>query len=303
MDERIVPMNRVLWKFILQCFILPRRSKRNVARYEAIWTTEGSPFTLMHRSLTQKLQNALVDAGHHEMLVRCGMAYSDPDIYAALAEFKKAGCEKIIVLPLYPQSAFSVTAAVFDGVERALQKLNWDVACECIDNYHDNPAYIACIADTIRAAGFDVQSDDRLLFSFHSIPMNDIKAGDTFAEQTKKSCALIARELGIDAGSYLRGYQCRFDHGREWLKPYTSDVLSVVAQAQPKRLFYVCPNFAVDCLETLYDVEHEMKPQYLEFLKQEGIECVEGMFTYIPCLNDSDAHVAVLREVISSRIG
>lgn len=292
-DKRIAPMNRVLWWMILHGRILPLRTRRNEARYQSIWTDEGNPFTLIHNALLKKLSGACEDAH-----VVCGMSYSDPDIYAGLRQLKDAGCEEVTVLPLYPQSAYSTTGAVSDGVERALKKLKWNPKLQIIDNYHNNPRYIKAIADTIREAGFDPHSDDRIMFSFHSIPMTDIDAGDTYDKQTKTTCALVADELGIDRERCAIGYQCRFDRGREWLKPYATDVLSDLACETPNRLFFICPNFAVDCLETLYDIDQEIKPHYEQAIAAQGKKLTDDNFIYVPCLNSSDTHVEVLKDIL-----
>lgn len=302
MDERIVPMNKVFWWVLLHVHILPLRGRRNEVRYQTIWTEDGSPFTLYHTALEAKLSEAYRCAGCDEVSVACGMSYSHPDIYDALKRLKEAGCEKLEVLPLYPQSTSSTTGAVSDGVQRALKKLNWDINYHFIENYHDNPVYIKAIADSIRAAGFKADSNDRVVFSFHSIPMVDIEAGDTYDTQVETTCSLIADEVGIDESRRIIGYQCRFDSGREWLKPYTVDVLSDIAKEEPSRLFFVCPNFAVDCLETLYDIEYEIKPHYAQALEAEGRKFAEGDFVYVPCLNSSDAHVGALMDVLSSQV-
>lgn len=293
MNERIAPMNRVFWWMLLHWHILPLRARRNEAKYQSIWTEEGNPSTIIHDALIKKL-NAIDD----NTLVVSGMSYSDPNIYAGLTQLKEAGCTKINVLPLYPQSAYSTTGAVSDEVKKALKKLNWNPDYRIIEDYHDSSLYIKAMADSIRAAGFDSNSEDRIMFSFHSIPMKDIEAGDTYDKQTKTTCSLIADELGIDRARWMIGYQCRFDRGREWLKPYTVDMLSALSQEVPHRLFYVCPNFAVDCLETIYDVMQEIKPHYAQALADEGKTLADENFIYVPCLNDSDAHVEMLADVV-----
>lgn len=297
MDKRIAPMNRIAWWFILHLFILPKRGHASAEKYAKIWTDEGSPFAVAHEKLTYGL-NAQFKEENFDAVVRCAMSYSSPRVRDAIRELKKAQCTHLIVLPLYPQSASSTTGAVSDGIERALRKERWDVDCSFIDNYHDHPTYARAIAASIRHAGFEVDSDDKILFSYHSIPLTDIEAGDTYELQAGASSLQIAGDLNIERTRWTIGYQCRFDKGRDWLSPYTTDVLTRWAEADVGRIFFVCPGFAVDCLETLYDIDHELKPFYFDKIQEAGRRPISGDFVYVPCLDRSKAHVKVLADVI-----
>lgn len=297
MDKRIAPMNRVVWWFILHLAILPRRGRASAEKYEKIWTDEGSPFTVAHKRLQAGLATAFRDEGY-DAVVRCAMSYSEPSVLQCVREMKDAGCTRLVVLPLYPQSAYSTTGSVSDSVDRALRKTHWDVACSFIDNYHDDVTYIRALAASIKHAGFEVDSDDRILFSYHSIPLVDIEAGDTYELQTGASSLLIASELGIDRNRWTIGYQCQFDKGREWLKPFSRETLTRWAEAGVGRVFFVCPNFAVDCLETLYDIDYEIKPFYFDEIRKTGRTPQEDSFMYVPCLDRSRAHLKVLSDVL-----
>lgn len=296
-DRRIVPMNPIGWWLILHLFILPKRGKASAAKYRKIWTPEGSPFMIAHEKLCSGLDAQFKSEGL-PVVVRHAMSYSNPSMLGVLREFRTLGCSHVVVLPLYPQSAYSTTGSVHDGFDRAMKKLHWDVPFDFVEDYHNNATYVRSIAASIRHAGFSIESDDRLLFSYHSIPLNDIENGDTYELQTGASSVQIASELGIDRRRWTIGYQCRFDKGREWLTPFTADVLTRWAQAGVGRVFFVCPNFAVDCLETLYDIEHELKPFYFEQMKAAGRDPSPGDFVYVPCLDRSKAHVRVLSDVL-----
>lgn len=297
MDKRIAPMNRVGWWLILHLFILPKRGRISAEKYETIWTEEGSPFTVAHQKLAKGLEGLFVSEGCNAV-VRCGMSYSSPSMLEALQELKDSGCTKLIALPLYPQSALSTTGSVSDSVEHALRKTHWDVPCTFIDNYHDEITYVRALAASIKHAGFELNSDDKILFSYHSIPLCDIEAGDTYELQTGASSLQIAGELEVNRNRWTIGYQCRFDKGREWLTPYTTDVLTRWAEADVGRIFFVCPGFAVDCLETIYDIERELKPFYYEKIRQAGRVPAKESFVYVPCLDKSKAHVKVLVDVL-----
>ena len=333
---RIRPMNNPLWDFILNAFILPKRGIASAEKYRTIWTDEGSPFSIEHAKLQNNLEGYLdrrLKGDGCSAIIRQAMSFGAPLIRDAVAELRDLGCDRLIVLPLYPQSAHSTTLAVKDDVEKTLNEIGWSVPCDFVDNYHDDAAYIEALADTVRAAGFDAspESKDLLLMSYHSIPVRDIEAGDTYDKQTRKTSELIAETLGLRDDAWTIGYQCRFDKSRSWLEPFTKDVLAKLADdgvgsregrddagergereggcerggngGGGGRLFYMCPNFAVDCLETLYDIDHELKPFYLEKAEAAGHPVSDDGFRYVPCLNSSDAHVAALAGVIMKHLG
>lgn len=297
MDRRIAPMNRVGWWLILHLCILPRRGKVSAEKYKAIWSEEGSPFAVAHEKLVSGLSGVFEHEGRN-VVVACGMSYSEPSIRKAVRELKEAGCDRLIVLPLYPQSALSTTGSVSDSIGRELKKAHWDVPCDFVENYHGDPTYVKALASSLLHAGFAVDSTDKVLFSFHSIPLKDIEAGDTYELQAGSSSLQVAGELGIERSRWTIGYHCRFDKARDWLSPYTKDVLSRWAEADVGRVFLICPGFAVDCLETLYDIGHELKPYYFKEIRDRGREPIEENFVYVPCLDRSRAHVKVLSDVL-----
>ena len=315
MDRRIVPMNRTAWWFILHLFILPRRSRRSAAKYASIWGEKGSPLLVTQEELKCALQRAfeegeparperLEEPGR--VVVANGMSFGEPSIIAALEGLRLAGCERLLVLPLYPQSAFSTTAVVRDALQPALAALGWETSWQLIDNYHDNPAYVQAVAETVREAGFIPGSRDRLLFSYHSIPLKDLAAGDSYAQQCETSSRGIAAALGIGQGQWAIGYQCRFDRGRDWLAPFTKDMLAGWAKEEgPEgggRVFLVCPGFALDCLETLYDVPQELQPHYQAACAATGNPGQQGDFVYVPCLNSGRPHVRALCAVVADSL-
>lgn len=301
MDRHIVPMNPALWWVILHLFVLPQRGRASAAKYEKIWTEDGSPFALAHENLESRL-NELLRQEHIPAMVRCAMNYGEPSVCRCLQEMKDAECTHVVVLPLYPQSAYSTTGSVCDTVARAFKRIHWDVAYDIIDNYHENTAYISAIVHSIKDAGFNVDSDDVILFSYHSIPFVDINAGDTYPEQVKISSAQIAQELGIDRFRWTIGFHSRFDKEREWLSPFTHDIIMRWAQGGGKRVFLLCPNFAVDCLETLYDITYELEPLYLDYANVAERVSGKDNFVYVPCLNATDTHCRVLLSVLQPYI-
>ena len=276
MDPRICPMPRPVWWTLLHTHILGKRSRASAEKYEKIWTEEGSPLIAITTSLESGLNEYYADRGL-PVMVRAGMSYGKPQIKRVVKELKEAGCTELVVLPMYPQSAFSTTGSVSDGVEKAVRRARFKGDVCLIDGYGENATYVRAVAASIRNAGFSEESGDRLLFSFHSIPLKDIEAGDTYELQTGATSLAVAGELGLDRRSWTISYQSRFDKGRTWLSPFTRPTLVRLAQAaEPgSRLFMVCPNFAVDCLETLYDIPFELEPLYRAALAGEAVNAEE----------------------------
>lgn len=302
MDGRIAPMNRLVWWLLLHLVILPKRSKASAAKYREIWTEDGSPFQIAHEKLASGLQEAYRKEGL-DVVVRLAMSYGSPSLLQALRGLKSAGCGRLVVLPLYPQSAFSTTGSVRDGVARAVRKARWRGEVEVIDNYHDNPVYVRALAASLKNAGFDPDASDRILFSYHSIPLKDIDAGDTYELQTGATSLLVASELEIERKRWTISYQSRFDKGRDWLQPFTKETLRRWAVAGEGRVFFICPNFTVDCLETLYDVHHELAPVFYGAAREADVPKHAGSFVYVPCLNASKAHLRVLIDVLRPSVG
>lgn len=287
-DPRIRPMDSFIWDVILNRIIVPKRSKVSGSRYERIWMEEGSPLSVNMKSLASKLQNELES---DDFVVHHAMSYGEPSIYDALIDFRNEGCDQITAIALYPQSAYSTSYVVNDKIHNVLKDMNWNPGLRFIRNYSDDPLYHKAIANSIIEAGFNPDKDE-LLMAFHSIPMKDIEAGDTYAKQVESSTNNIVQQLNVPKGSWYVGFQCRFDKSRKWLGPFTSEILQNMDKN--KRLFVVAPNFSIDCLETLYEIEIELKESYLE--SNPKIE--DGSFKYVPCLNDSDAQVELLKSLI-----
>ena len=315
MDDRIRQLPKPLWKWLLNKHILPKRKFSAAKRYEFIWTAEGSPLIAGQERLAQKVQRLFDEdpsASKEPISVRSAMSYGEPSILHALEELKGAGADEVVLLPLYPQSAYSPTLAVVDAFDRALAALAWHPRRTVIDNYHDDAGYIAAFADAVRSVGFGAQPEDRLFLSFHAIPLKDEKAGDTYRAQIVRTTELIAQELGVSLSTISVAYQSVFGHDpSKWTAPLARDVLAGWRD-KDFRVFFACPGFAIDCLETICDVPFEMVPAL------EGEHAVptanhadadvqrtcntDGRFVWVPTLGDSDAHAAVVKSIIARNL-
>ena len=311
MDDRIRQLPKPLWGFLLRKHILPRRKKTSAERYRFIWSPEGSPLIANARALAEKVQG-LFDEDGTAAIVRSAMSYGSPSLESVLNELRPLGVEKVVLLPLYPQSAFSPTMAVIDAFWRAQEKLDWHPASLVIDNYHDDPGYISAIARSVRDVGFDSASGDRLLLSFHAIPLKDEAAGDTYRSQIAETIGLLADALGVDSCSITVAYQSVFGpHKDSWTGPLSQDVLTDW-RGEDARVVFACPGFSIDCLETLYDVPHEMVPALEGEAAKPVVDTVgadiqaacntSGRFVWVPTLNASDEHAALLKSVIEKRL-
>ena len=310
MDDRIRQMPKPVWKYLLHRHILPKRKNSSAVRYRFIWTDEGSPLVVNQQRLADKVQG-LFDAEEGtrgDVRVVSAMSYGEPSIAGALSELREAGAERVVLLPLYPQSAYSPTMAVVDAFWRAQDAVDWHPESTVIDNYHDDPGYVVAIARSIRDAGFDASAGDMILMSFHAIPLKDEKAGDTYRLQVAESARLVADALGIGIEAITVAYQSVFGpDASKWTAPLSQDVLKGWRN-EGFRVFFACPGFSIDCLETLYDVPFEMVPA-LEGASAAPIVArvggdvqaacnTSGRFIWVPTLNDSDEHAALVKAVI-----
>ena len=316
MDERIRQLPKPVWKWLVTRKILPKRKYSSAQRYRFIWQPDGSPLLAQSCALAGKVQDLFnadrasddVSASDTAIIVRSAMSYGSPSIAEVLADFRDAGVDRVVLLPLYPQSAYSPTMAVVDSFWRAQDQIGWHPDSTVIDNYHDDEGYIAAIVRSIRNVGFDAPAGDRLLLSLHAIPLKDEAAGDTYREQIAESVELIANGLGIDPDAITVAYQSVFGNDpSKWTAPLTRDVLASWHDGD-FRVVFACPGFSVDCLETLYDVPNEMVPALEGEAAKPVVDHVgtdiqaacntSGRFVWVPSLNATDEHAELIKAVI-----
>ena len=222
MDPRICPMPRPVWWTLLHTTILRKRSRASAEKYQKIWTEEGSPLVAITASLERGLNDYYAEQGL-PVVVRAGMSYGKPSLKQAVKELKEEGCTELVVLPMYPQSAFSTTGSVSDGVAKAVRRARFKGGVRLIDGYGEDATYVRAVAASIRNAGFSEESGDRLLFSFHSIPLKDIEAGDTYELQTgawrwpvSSGSIAEAGPSAIRVASTRAARGCRPSRGPRW---------------------------------------------------------------------------------------
>ena len=285
-DPRVVNIPRPIWWMILNLFILPFRPQKSAHAYQTIWTEQGSPLVVFTRDLTAKLADAI--ANEH-LIVDYAMRYGKPSLATKLRDFEQQGVDEIIVLPLYPQYSSTTTASIFDVVADAIKNW-WHVpGLRLISDFYRHPAYIAALADSIRHYWQAHGQSQLLVMSFHGVPAMLTKKGDPYHYHCQATAELLAKALGLEAHQWRLVFQSRFGKA-EWLKPYCVEVLEELPKEGIHSVDLVCPGFSVDCLETLEEIAITNQEIFLEAGGQH--------YRYIPALNDSDAHIAVLREII-----
>lgn len=288
-DARVIETPRWLWWLALHGVILRIRPRKSAHAYQQIWTPQGSPLLVHCRDLAAGLQASLSARLGQNVQVALGMTYGTPAIRSSLEQLHRDGVRRLVVLPLYPQYSATTTASVFDRVSAVLQRWRWLPELHFIGSYHDEPAYIAAIAASIREH-WKTHERRHLLLSFHGAPRQYLLAGDPYHCQCLKTARLISESLGLAATEWTASFQSRLGRG-EWLRPYTDELLMQFARQGPKRLTVVCPGFATDNLETLEEIAIRNRA---DFLAQGG-----ESFDYIPALNASEAHVALLTGLVA----
>lgn len=292
-DPRVVDLPRALWLPILHGVILNTRPARSAKLYAAIWnhdTGEG-PLKTFTRLQAEKLRARIGSPG---LIVDYALRYGAPSIAAQIDALMAKGCERIALLPLYPQYAASTTASAADAAFDALRKMRKQPALRIGAPYYDDPAYIGALARnmTRELAALDFEPEI-IVASFHGLPQAQIDRGDPYREHCETTWRLLREALGMDAQKLRLAFQSRFGRA-QWLAPYTSDVATELADAGIKRIAVVAPGFSSDCLETIEELGVEIRDL---FLKKGGEK-----FARLPCLNDSEEGMQLIETLAKREI-
>ena len=292
-DPDVVTLPRLLWLPILYGVVLRTRPAKSAEAYARVWTPAGSPLLVNTRALAEKLSATLRQRLGTQTALAVGMRYGNPSLSAALMELKHAGVDKLLVLPLYPQYARATTGSTETAVAKTLLKLHWSPAVKLVRDYHDQPAYIAALAESVREHWAEHGRGRKLIMSFHGIPKQVSDAGDPYAGQCAVTARLLAERLGLAEDEWRLAFQSRFGPA-EWLQPYTDVTLRELAAAGETSVDVICPGFAADCLETL----EEIALRYAESFREAGGKELH----YIPALNAADAQVRALVELTQLKL-
>ena len=287
-NPRVIEIPQWAWWPILNGIILNTRPKKSAEKYAQVWMPEGSPLKVHTERQTRLLRNALAGKIQSAPVVEYAMSIGNPSIAEVLGRMKQDGCERILVLPLYPQYASSSTASAFDEVFAQLGKMRNTPAIRTVKHYHDHPGYIAALTQNVQDYWMKAGKPNKLVISFHGVPRFTLDKGDPYHCECQKTGRLLAEALELKADEYQICFQSRF--GRtEWLRPYTAPTLEQLGKQNIRRVDVVCPGFVSDCLETLEEIAMEGKAI---FIQAGGHE-----FHYIPCLNERDDWIQALADI------
>jgi protoporphyrin/coproporphyrin ferrochelatase len=289
-DRRVIETPRLLWWPILNLIILTVRPKPKGKDYETIWNKElnEGPLKTITRSQAEKLAESLSERDPR-VVVDWAMRYGNPSTDSRIKALMDQGCDRILLIPLYPQSCAATTATACDKAFQTLMEMRWQPAVRVAPPWHDDPVYIGALADTVRAklATLDWEPD-MVVASFHGIPKEYLLKGDPYHCQCVKTGRLLREMLGLDKDRFMVCFQSRFGNA-EWLQPYLIETMAKLPEKGVKKVLVIAPGFSADCLETLEEIEGENQE---EFMHHGGEK-----FAYVPCLNDSEDGMDVIRAV------
>lgn len=289
-DPRVVEMARPIWWLVLHSIILNTRPARSARAYQSVWRNGESPLMEISKAQHTALKKALRDRFDFDVPVALAMRYGRESIADALAQLEAAHARRILVLPMYPQYSATTTASVFDAVNAELMTWRWLPEMRFINQYHDHPGYISALAESVRQFKRQHSDSALLLMSFHGIPKEYFDKGDPYYCHCQKTARLLAESLGLEPSDYRVTFQSRLGP-RQWLTPYTNETLKALAADGVSNVQVICPGFSADCLETLEEIAVENRDL---FLAAGG-----SSYEYIPCLNDNDAHMAALVDIVA----
>ncbi len=296
-DQRVIDYPAWKWQPLLQTIILTKRPFSSGEAYKSIWNEElnESPLMTITKAQVGKLRAALEAKYGAEVMVDFCMRYGNPSTKSKVQEMVAAGCDRILFFPLYPQYAGATMGTANDQFFRALMSETWQPASRTIEPYFDDPAYVDALAQSVEKgyAAMD-KKPDLLVVSYHGMPKRYLMQGDPYHCQCQKSTRLLKERLGWSDDAITTTFQSVFGP-EEWLKPYTVEEVARLAESGKKNIAVIAPAFSADCIETLEEIQEEIQEAF--------IEAGGESFTYIPCLNDDDAHIDALIGVAERNLG
>ncbi len=293
-DQRVVELPKLLWRTLLYGVILPLRSRQSAAKYQKIWFAEGSPLAVYTARQADLLRQQLSGSlKRDDLIVAHAMSYGQPAISDTIQTLKQQGVNRLLVLPLFPQYAGSSTGAALDKVWAALQQQRNQMAVRSISRYPDDPEYIHALASHIQRYWAAHGRGQKLLLSFHGVPLHTLHAGDPYFCECHKTARLLAQALSLGEHDYVVAFQSRFGKAK-WVGPSTQTLLAELPRTGTTQLDVFCPGFSSDCLETLEEIALEGK---------ETFHAAGGrQYHYIPCLNTEPEWINCLTLLVRTHL-
>jgi ferrochelatase len=290
-DRRVIEVNPVIWQIILNVFILNFRPSKTAKAYKEIWMKDKnmSPLLYYTKKQSEKISNSI---SKENIIIDFAMRYGDPSIKNKIHKLHEMGCENLVILPLYPQYAAATTATVCDEVYRTLMKMRWQPSLKIIPHYESDPLYIDALVNSINNKLNEINwKPDLIIASYHGIPKKYFDKGDPYHCYCHKTTRLISEKF--NSIKIKTTFQSRFGP-QEWLKPYTDKTLENLPKEGVKNVLTICPGFTSDCVETLEEIQIQAKESFLN----SGGE----NFDMVPCLNDNNDHINLLKSLIERNI-
>ena len=287
-DRRVIEVNPIIWQIILNVFILNLRPSKTAEAYKKIWMKEENMSPLRYYTLNQskKLKNKIND---ENIIIDYAMRYGNPSISSKMSKLQQDGCENVVILPLYPQYAAATTATVCDEVYRTLMKMRWQPSIQIIPHYESEPLYIEALVNSLNKKISEIKwVPDLIIASYHGIPKKYFDKGDPYHCYCQKTSRLLEEKFNNKI-PIKTTFQSRFGP-QEWLQPYTDKMFENLPKEKKKNIMVICPGFASDCVETLEEIAIQGKES---FLSNGGTN-----FDIVPCLNDSDDHINLLKNLV-----
>jgi ferrochelatase len=292
-DRRVIEVNPLIWWPILNLIILSFRPTKSGHAYEMIWNREKneSPLKTFTRAQSDSLSKVL---GSPDVIVDWAMRYGNPSIASRIAALKEAGCDRILLFPLYPQYSAATTATALDKAYDALKTIRWQPAIRTVPPYFDSPLYIKAVANSLRShlAKLD-WTPDKILIAFHGLPREYLDKGDPYHCHCQKTARLLRNELGYTADYASLVFQSRFGRA-EWLKPYAQDTVDALPSQGVKKLLMISPGFASDCVETLEELAKGLDESFMHAGGEK--------FSVVPCLNATDDSILMLARLAKAEL-
>ena len=290
-DRRVIEVNPIIWQLILNLFILNFRPSKTAKAYKKIWMNEENMSPLLYYTKKQA-EKISVSISKENLVIDFAMRYGNPSIKSKILKLQNQGCENLVILPLYPQYAAATTATVCDEVYRILMKMRWQPSLKIIPHYESDPLYISALVNSIEKKINEINwKPDLIIASYHGIPKKYFDKGDPYHCYCHKTTRLISEKF--NSIEIKTTFQSRFGP-QEWLQPYTDKTLENLPKEGKKNVLTICPGFSSDCVETLEEILIEGKESFIN----SGGE----NFDMIPCLNDSDDHIFLLKSLIQRSI-
>ena len=290
-DKRVIEVNPVIWQIILNFFILNFRPSKTAKAYKEIWMKDKnmSPLLYYTKKQSEKISNSI---SKENIIIDFAMRYGNPSIKSKIHKLHEIGCENLVILPLYPQYAAATTATVCDEVYRTLMKMRWQPSLKIIPHYESNSLYIEALVNSIKKKLNEINwKPDLIVTSYHGIPKKYFDKGDPYHCYCHKTTRLISEKF--TSIKIKTTFQSRFGP-QEWLQPYTDKTLENLPKEGVKNVLTICPGFASDCVETLEEILIQGKESF--------ISAGGENFDMVPCLNDNDDHILLLKSLIERNI-